>query len=156
MSVIALQLLTACDVIDGDRTPSSDLAALRAKVHVDLPISSVVWEVFGTPEYIGGVPGATDIQTLVAEIVLIDATYPSKMSLPLANEVFVVPESPRAWLSPEFKTMMNRVRNSSEDMGRSFGCFRYETLLTDSGQPVSGFLCFSAARALLYLTLDKR
>lgn len=141
---------------DNNQNPSRNLTDLRATVQIDLPVSSATWEVFATPEYRGGVPGPTDLQTLLAEVVLSDAEYLSKARFSLAGEVFVAPESPRAWLSPEFKALMNRVRNSSEDMGRSFGCFRYDTRLTDSGRPVSGFLCVSATRALLYLTLDKR
>lgn len=141
---------------NADQTPSQDLAALRAKIKLDLPARSVSWEVFGTPEYKGGVPGPTDLQTLIAELVLTDSEFRSSTKLALAGEVFIAPESPRGWLSPGFKTLMERSRNSTEDMGRTHGCFKYQTNLIESGRAVNGFLCLSANRALLYLTLDRR
>ena len=141
---------------NADQTPSLDLAALQAKVKLDLPVRSASWEVFGTPEYKGGVPGPTDLQTLIAELVLTDVNFKSNSKLARAGEVFIAPESPRGWLSPGSKRLMEHARNSTEDMGRVHGCVRYDTTLVESGRAVNGFLCVSANRALLYLTLDRR
>lgn len=141
---------------NADQNPSLNLAALQAKVKLDLPVRSASWEVFGTPEYKGGVPGPTDLQTLIAELVLTDANFKLNSKLALAGEVFIAPESARGWLSPRFKALMEQARNSTEDMGRAHGCFRYDTRLLESGRAIDGFVCISANRALLYLTLDRR
>lgn len=139
-----------------EKPPSFDLAALKATIRLDLPVRSASWEVFGTPEYDGGVPGPTDLQTLIAELVLTDENFKEKVKLPRAGEVFIAPESSRGWLSPKFKQMMNQSKNSTEDMGRVHGCFRYDSLIVASGRAVDGFVCVSTNRALLYLTLDRR
>ena len=151
-----LMTLTGCNVTNSDQQPSRELAALQAKVKIDLPILSASWEIFGTPEYKGGVPGPTDLQTLVAEFILMDPDFKAHAKLERAAEVFVAPEASRFWMSPGFRKMMNEVRNSTEDMGQAYGCFEYEASLSHAGRPVNGFLCVSGDRALLYLTLDRR
>lgn len=148
--------LTGCNVTNSDQQPSRDLAALQAKVKIDLPILSASWEIFGTPEYKGGVPGPTDLQTLVAEFILTDPDFETHTKLERAAEFFVAPESSRVWMSPGFRKMMDEVRNLTEDMGKAYGCFQYEASLAHSGSAVNGFLCVSGDRALLYLALDRR
>lgn len=148
--------LSGCNVSNTDKAPPLDLPALKEKIKLDIPAQSAAWEIFGTPEYKGGVPGPTDLQTLVAEIELPRSNSNSKLDLPMAGEIFVAPESAREWLSPDFKELMKRTRNSKEDMGRKHGCFKYETTITASGRAVSGFVCVASNKALLYLTLDQR
>lgn len=154
--LIFLMSLVGCNVSKSDQTPSRDLTALQAKIKINLPVQSASWEVFGTPEYKGGVPGPTDLQTLIAEIVLKDSDFKSHHRLALVSDHFVAPESARFWLSPIFREILDQVRNSTENMGRAYGCFQYETSLIESGRPVAGFLCVSGNRALMYLTLDRR
>lgn len=66
MVSVFLLTLAGCHVNSSEQQPSRDLTALQAKVKIDLPIRSATWDIFGTPEYKGGVPGPTDLQTLVA------------------------------------------------------------------------------------------
>ena len=45
---------------------SDDVEALRRVVELDTNPAAIRWEIFGTPEYVGGVPGPIDFVTLVA------------------------------------------------------------------------------------------
>ena len=156
MVSVFLLTLAGCHVNSSEQQPSRDLTALQAKVKIDLPIRSATWDIFGTPEYKGGVPGPTDLQTLVAEFILTDPDFEAHTKLERAAEFFVAPESSRVWMSPGFRKMMGDVRNSTEDMGKAYGCFQYEASLAHSGSAVNGFMCVSGDRALLYLALDRR
>ena len=129
MVSVFLLTLAGCHVNSSEQQPSRDLAALQAKVKIDLPILSASWEIFGTPEYKGGVPGPTDLQTLVAEFILTDPDFETHTKLERAAEFFVAPESSRVWMSPGFRKMMDEVRNSTEDMGKAYGCFSVRGIL---------------------------
>lgn len=59
-----LMALTGRGSSNADQTSPLDLAALRAKAKLDLPVRAVAWEVFGTPEYKGGAPGPTDLPNI--------------------------------------------------------------------------------------------
>lgn len=65
----------------------------------DIPFSaqSVRWEIFGTPEYHGGVPGPTDFITLAAELKHVDQNWLERLPDEEGSE-FIVPGAVRPWL----------------------------------------------------------
>lgn len=65
--LVALPTLVSCDAFSMSKH-SEDRAALLKFVKLDLPINTVRWEVFSTPESTGLAPGPTDNVTLIAEI----------------------------------------------------------------------------------------
>lgn len=136
---------------DNKKGVSDDLAALRAMVRIPAETGSARWEVFGTPEYNGGVPGPTDYLTLVAELEAGDkppATGPAE-----TGGVHIVPEAARPWLSNGFRTLLSESKNATLPLSPKNGCLPYQSVVTKSGRPVSGFICTRAGKSLLYLTL---
>jgi len=139
--------LGACDASSGARS-STDQAELARLVKLDLPINTVRWEVFGTPEYAGGVPGPTDYVTLIAEI----EPAMSFAQTNTAETARITPDSARPWLSPDLRTLFTQHSNSQPVLSRVGNCAPLQAELTKSGEKVQGFLCSGKASSVVYLT----
>ena len=139
--------LGACDASSGARS-STDQAELARMVKLDLPINTVRWEVFGTPEHAGGVPGPTDYVTLIAEIAPAIPVAPANT----AETAWITPGSARPWLSPNVKTLFTQHSNSQPVISHLGNCAPLQAELTKSGEKVQGFLCSGKASSVVYLT----
>lgn len=138
---------------------STDITALRAMVRIPADTRTARWEVFGTPEYNGGVPGPSDYLTLVAELEAGDKPLDAgdkpleAGSAETGGSVHIVPEAARPWLSSGFRTLLSESKNAALPLSSKNGCQPYQSVVTKSGQPVSGFICVRAGKSLLYLAL---
>lgn len=130
----------------------TDINSLRELVKIDIKVSSIQWEIFGTPEYSGGVPGPMTTMTLIAEIQSSEGQWFENQH-PATGEIYIVPEAARSWLSPTFKSMMMKLKNSSVDMTKLINCKQYETTFVKTGNPVSGINCKDGDRYFIYLPL---
>jgi hypothetical protein len=130
---------------------SSDLQKLQTIIKIDAEIRSVRWEVFGTPEYTGGVPGPTDYVTLVAEAEI--AASQKLSGLATAGTTWIAPEAPRVWLSENFKTLLDRYRNGYLDYSAVPACAPVKALLVSTNRVIEGLACRDAAKTLLYFTI---
>lgn len=133
---------------------SEDLSALREIINLQIPVQSARWEVFGTPEYTGGVPGPTDYVTMVAELRL-SAPHWLETNKEPTGVTFVAPEAARPWMNVPFRRLMEKNRGANTDLSRQEQCSKFETTLRKTGKPVVGFLCARADQLLLYLTLSE-
>ena len=140
--------LSACDASGGARD-STDQAELARLIKLGLPIKSVRWEVFGTPEYTVGVPGPTDYVTLIAEL----APAIPVPQTNTAETAWITPGSARPWLSPGFRTLFTQHSNLQPVLSRVGHCAPFQAKLTKSGEKVQGFLCSGKASSIVYLTL---
>ncbi|MEO7495932.1 MAG: hypothetical protein ABIT83_18870 [Massilia sp.] len=131
---------------------SNDIAALRALVALDPAPGKARWEVFGTPEYTGGVPGPTDFVTLVAEIE--PAGAKAAPLQPGAGTVWIAPEAPRPWLTAPFRELLAQHKNSTVALSALPHCQAFRTTLVKTGKAVEGFRCDQASGSLIYLTLS--
>jgi len=145
---LILLSLSACDANSCARS-STDQAELARLVKLDLPIKSVRWEVFGTPEYSGGVPGPTDYVTLIAEI----APAMPVAQTNTAETAWITPGAARLWLSPDVRTLFTQHSNSQPVLSHLGNCAPLQAAVTKSGEKVQGFLCSSKASSVVYLTL---
>ena len=124
---------------------------LQKIVNLDLAQRSVKWEMFGTPEYSGGVPGPTDFITLIVEVTPGNDEWES--TAPSTGSVWIAPESPRSWLSGQFYSMLEKQRNSTLDLSKTAHCRSIQTTLRQTGEPVKGFECVDSGKKLIYLRI---
>lgn len=155
MASSAIALLQACSMDDARPGVSDNLTALRAIVDLDIPATSGRWEIFGTPEYTGGVPGPTDFTTLVAELNVPGAGWFDTRK-EAAGPVWIAPEAARAWLHAPFRQLLANNKNSTASLSGPTPCRHYGATMTKSGRQVDGFVCADAARLLVYLILTSR
>lgn len=146
--LVAAAILNGCSFED-PKPPSENIAALREIINIEVPVKSARWEIFGTPEQTGLVPGPTDFYTLVAELKPENDWFNS-ITEPM-DETFIVPEAARPWLTHYFRDLMEKNRNSTTDLANQADCRRFATTVRKSGRPVHGFICDSAQGILLYL-----
>ncbi|WP_143067858.1 hypothetical protein [Duganella sp. CF517] len=152
-AVILTMLCILCGCEDNNRREkvSDDATAFQNLVTVDIPYSAVRWEVFGTPEYTGGIPGPTDYVTLVAQIV------PTKKQSDLrvgSETVWLAPESARPWPDPDFSSFVRKnLQNSEVDLAKHANCRPLSATLTKTSKPVRGFACSGKAKTLIYLRI---
>jgi hypothetical protein len=146
-----LCFLCGCEDKERRERVSDDAAAFKNLVTIDIPYSTVRWEVFDTPEYTGGIPGPTDYITLVAQVT--PAT--EHLSLRAGSEiVWLAPESARPWLDAEFGSFfLKNLQYSSVDLAKNPHCHSLSAMLTKTSQPVEGFACAGKAKMLIYLRL---
>ncbi|GJI93838.1 hypothetical protein RugamoR57_05560 [Duganella caerulea] len=139
-----------------DHAPSvsDNLSALREVINVQIPAASARWEVFGTPEYTGGVPGPTDFTTLIAELQPADGAWFASQKETVGTS-FIAPEAARPWLSGPFRHLLAEHKNTTADLSTLGDCHPYTTTLKKSGSPVQGFVCGEDRRLLLYLALSE-
>lgn len=152
LSAAAVFCVAGCTAQDKRTKASDDAKALQQLIAMPAELKSARWEMFGTPEYEGGVPGQTDYMTLVAEI---EPVTPAEIFTSGANDkaIYVVPEAARPWLSSQFRSMLEKNKNANIDLAAAAGCHVYDTTIKTSGRKVSGFSCEKAGKVLLYLSL---
>ena len=148
----AVLCVSGCSAQDKKLKASNDIKELQQLVDMPVNLKSARWEMFGTPEYDGGVPGPTDYMTLVAEI---EPTANADIFASGTNgtSVYVVPEAARPWLSSPFRSILEKNRNANIDFATTAGCHTYDTKVKTSGREVSGFACEKSGKVLLYLSL---
>ena len=134
------------------RGVSDDIGALREVVDIPVDLKWARWEIFGTPEYTGGVPGPTDYITLVAELELAPASAGFAAHTDRDN-AYVVPEAARPWISDGIRPILEQSKNATLDLGPTKMCRAYTTRIKKSGRPVEGFTCTKGGRRILYLPL---
>lgn len=150
--IMSMLLLTACTAEDEATKVSTDIAALQKIVNLPLTPVSAKWELFGTPEYTGGVPGPTDVVTLIAELAPVDeAAFAAQAP---AGKVWIAPESARPWLTQSFHSMLEENKNRTVDLSTNTHCRSFNATLKQTGKPVSGFACSDAGKLLVYLTIS--
>lgn len=145
-------LLGGCSIDDNKRKVSDDVNALRKIVDIPGALKSAHWEIFGTPEYTGGVPGPTDYLTLVAEI----EPAEKSMNFPANagnNSVYIVPEAARPWISGEFRSILEKHKNSAFDLSTVKECHPYAARSKQSANTVRGFACAIHGKVFVYLPL---
>lgn len=146
-----LCLLCGCEDKDRRERVSDDATAFKNLVAIDIPYSTVRWEVFGTLEYAGGIPGPTDHITLVAQIV------PTKEQPDLragSEIVWLAPESARPWLDPDFSSFIRKnLQNSSVDLTKHPNCHSLSATLKKTSKAVKGFACSGKTKILIYLRI---
>lgn len=145
-------LLGGCSMEDSKSKVSDDAKALKDLIEIPATLKSAKWEMFGTPEYKGGVPGRTDYMTLIAEIVPLENVEKFTSG---ANDksVYIVPEAARPWISDQFRTILEKNKNSSFDLTTARGCQIYDTKVKKSGRVINGFSCEKSGHVLLYLSI---
>jgi hypothetical protein len=155
-SIVATLLLTSGCGVSTPPQPSSDMGQLNDIIRTDLMPNTGRWETFNTPEYVGGVPGTSDMTTLVAELPLTKDAVTLYEGSPLMGKHFIAPESARAWLTPHFKEMMAANKNASANMGDLYSCRRLDTHGVKSGKRLDSFVCRHDQMLLIYVTLNQQ
>jgi hypothetical protein len=148
----AVLCVSGCSAQDKKLKASDDVKALQQLVDLSPALKSARWEMFGTPEYEGGVPGRTDYMTLVAEIEPV-TNAESFTSGTNDKTIYIVPEAARPWLSSHFHSILEKNKNANFDLATAAGCHAYETKVKKSGRKVSGFSCEESGKVLVYLSL---
>lgn len=153
LAAAVLANVAGCSMGEEKKKVSENLAELRKIVELPAAVKSARWEIFGTPEYTGGVPGPTDMVTLVAEL---DPFVHEVLLRGAAKKgsAFVAPEAARPWLTRDFQNLLAASKNSSLSISYAEGCSPYRTRLAKTGVPVDGFICPGDKGMLLYLTLS--
>jgi hypothetical protein len=152
LSTAAVLCISGCSAQDKKTKVSDDIKALQQLVDISADLKSARWEMFGTPEYDGGVPGRTDYMTLVAEIEPI--THAESFTAGTSDKrIYIVPEAARPWLSSRFRSILEANKNANIDLGTTAGCHVYSAKIKKSGRVVSGFSCEKSKKVLLYLAL---
>jgi hypothetical protein len=151
LAVSIMYLLTRTPASTGPAPPiETSIAELRKRIDIQIPIKSVQWQEFGSPEYLGaGAPGPTDNVILVAEMETSDPNWfkPEPKSEFIMR---VVPESARPWLSETFRTEMKKSMPKN-DYRPTIPCKDYSTTFTKTKHPVEGFICAVPGKVLLHL-----
>jgi hypothetical protein len=137
-----------------DNPPSQRIEELDRQVTTDIPASAVTWQIFGTPEYTGGLPAPTDYWTLIAQFRGVPAGWIARLDAPIGR-VLVVPEAPRSWLAPGFRKLLADAHGNVVDLIDNRHCHPHTGYLRKSGRPVHGFICAQGDSVLLYLTLTE-
>lgn len=151
-AIAGLACLAACIGCAPDNPPSHRIEELDRQVTTDIPASGVTWQIFGTPEYTGGVPAPTDYWTLIAEFRGVPAEWIASHEVPIGR-VMVVPEAPRDWLTPGFRKLLADAPHNVVDLIDNRECHPHTGYVRKSGRPVHGFICAQGGTVLLYLTL---
>jgi hypothetical protein len=131
---------------------SNDVTLFQSLIETDLSISSVRWEVFGTPEYSGGVPGPTDYVTLIAEVEPADSARFQSRSR--EGRVWIAPESARPWLVEGFRSLLGKHRNRNLDLSLMPNCRKLQGKLKKTSKLVEGFVCNDHGKSLIYFALS--
>jgi hypothetical protein len=152
LATAAVLCNSGCSAEDKKLKASDDVKALQQLVDLSPDLKSARWEMFGTPEYEGGVPGPTDYMTLVAEVEPV-TNAESFTSGTNGKAIYIVPEAARPWLSSHFQSILVKNRNTNFDLATTAGCHAYETKVKKSGRKVNGFSCEKSGKVLVYLSL---
>lgn len=152
LATAAILCISGCSAQDKKLKASDDAKALEQLVDVPANLKYARWEMFGTPEYEGGVLGRTDYMTLVAEIEPV-TNAESFTSGTNDKTIYIVPEAARPWLSSHFHSILEKNKNANFDLATAAGCHAYETKVKKSGRKISGFSCEESGKVLVYLSL---
>lgn len=153
VSVAAVVFLLGCSMDESKKKVSSSADDLHKIVDMPFAAKSIQWEIFGTPEHHGGVPGPTDFITLIAELKQVDENWHRGLPNEEGNE-FIVPGAVRPWLSSSFRALLLKHENARLALPSATDCRPYKSRLKKSSAPVKGFICRNADRALIYLTFS--
>lgn len=149
--MVSMAYLIGCTVKDDVAKVSTDVAALQKIVNLDVTPRSAKWEIFGTPEHLGGVPGPSDFVTLIAELAPVDEqAYVAKGP---AGTAWIAPESARPWLAKPFYSMLDKQKNTTVDLSTYTGCRSVNAILRQTGKSVKGFACSNVGKVLVVLTI---
>jgi hypothetical protein len=150
--LFALFLLLKASVTAPPPQVKSDATELRDIVNLDIPISSVKWEVFRSPD--DSFFPAPDVSTeLIAEIVLADPSW-FKPDGPIRSNWSLQAEFALPWLSDTFKRFMERATKKDDVIANAPNCGEFKSSIKQSGRPVEGFICAAEGKILLHLTLN--
>lgn len=106
--------LLGCQAKEKTNNASTDMSAFNSLVTLDIPLKSVSWEVFGTPEYSGGVPGPTDYLTLIAQL---ENSKDGKFDQrPHTGLIWIAPEAARRWLDSDFRNFLEKSKDGKVDV----------------------------------------
>lgn len=151
IAITVITCFTGCKMKDDPPKFSTDIPTLENIVELPIAYTEAKWEVFGTPEYSGGVPGPTDYMTLVAEI---SPKSGQKIHYGLSSEPFwIAPESARTWLSPKFFKLLQESKNAYIDTTATPDCTPIEVTMRKSQTRRSGFICRGADSFLVHLLI---
>ena len=143
--------LMGCTMEDQSSHVSTDIGKLQELVIFDFIPISAKWEVFGTPEYTGGVPGPTDYVTLIVEFQSIQDKVFEDM--PAAAKIWIAPESGRKWLSDPFRLLLDMKKNGTADFSTNSDCRAISATLRQTRDRVKGLACRDGAKLMVYLTI---
>lgn len=152
LSITYLLTRTPAPTGPGPRIETS-IAEFRKRIDIQIPIKSIKWQEFGSPEYLGaGAPGPTDNVVLIAEMETSDPNWfkPEPKSEFIMR---VVPESARPWLFEPFRIEMKKSMPKN-DYRPAIPCKDYSTTFTKTKNPVEGFICAVQGKVLLYLWIS--
>jgi hypothetical protein len=150
MVAYILVFLVGCNI--SHERVSHDVDLLSNLVETDLSISAAHWEIFNTPEYIGGVPGAADYTTLIVEIEPVDLER--FQARPKEGTVWVAPEAVRSWLTESSRLVLRKYRNRNMNLSNMPNCRKLHAKLRKTGKPIEGFICNGLGKSLVYLKLS--
>jgi hypothetical protein len=137
---------------DDNKGSSTDLKALAEIIDLRIPAIEGRFEILGTPEGSGMVPGPTDYMTLVAELKSLD-TGASSSNASFPN-IWLVPNASRPWLSDRFQQFLKQYSNKKFPPGIA-GCSVISTTLVKSGRQAYGFKCINENKVLIYVPLTE-
>lgn len=151
-SACALAVLLAwCNSFEDPEQSSTDIDALKKLINLQFPYTSARWELVPTPELSGAVPGPTDYITLVAEIGPHNDQEFS--SLPMAELFHPIPNTARSWMNAESRSLLSTSNAASSGRPQHSDCRNVTGILMRSSRTVTGHLCPSADRMLLYMVV---
>lgn len=156
LSFTALFGLASCDVIKADlpQAASNNVTELREAIRLPVINQPVKWEGFGSPEQKNrAAPGPIDYQyaILVAEIdgVLDVPSEPRSAS----TQIHIVKEAVRAWMSPEFKSMLQPWVDQTISTEQAQGCKPLTLYGPRSKEYKDALTCERNGKTLLYIVL---
>lgn len=147
--ISVLLLLSGCN--EDSPKSSKDMIAFNHIVAIDIPFKTVTWEVFGTPEHTGGIPGPTDYITLVAQVEPSDAANFDQ--LPSRGSVWVAPESARPWMQKDFQQLLRVHKGKEMEIAKKQNCKAITAVLKKSLKHAEGFVCRSGTKMLIYIPI---
>lgn len=142
--------IASCKVSEEKNKVSAGLDTMKNIFVLDIQINLAKWEIFGTPEYLGGILGPTDYLTFVAEVSPVHANFFDRDN---RGRVWIAPEASRNWLRPNFAKLIERHKNSTFDISQEAKCRSFSSVLRQTSKPVSGMICADEDVMLIYLTL---
>lgn len=141
--------------------PSSDWAEVERGLVIDLRPQSARWEAFATPEADGWVPGPTDMETLVADLMLSADDLAGLGAAPRTHDetdadwVRVAANSARPWLAPAHQALLTRLAGADRQAAwRLANCRGIAVRGLKSKHDKPAFICIDGDRALLHVVLS--
>ncbi|WP_143707464.1 hypothetical protein [Uliginosibacterium sp. TH139] len=130
---------------------STNIDELRRYINIDSGLQVSQWEIFGTPDWEGGVPGPTDYLS----ILFVGPTEHAqqKSAGDESHKVdFLPPNAVRAWLGSEEKEALQRILGRKSQVANAF-CALRSFYAVKSNKSVEGFACILGTRTLYFVLL---